>query len=505
MFLTEFHSNGENPLGDYLLPFQLSTQSLLSIAEGEDYPLSEELLLKLKESNDFLEQFLITPSKDLLYGIDTGFGPHAFQNNEDRVKNQESLILHLTVTSRYESISHVEARAVLAARLHSLLQGGSGISRNTIEILNNLLTLDCIPLIPERGSLSASGDLIPLSALGLALMGENEWSGKNKAMGPSPSNQKKSKIPGLPRILAPKEALSLTNGTSFTTALLAIQVEQSRKIIQLILNYLEILFSFHRVFPDAFLPALHETKKHRGPIEIANRLHPMISKNPKQKVEGKKIQDIYSIRCIPQILGAILDELDGIKTTTENELNSLSDNPVYVESENRFVEGGNFYASHISFSVDRLQNCLATLATWIERFVQYLYAPTENFEFPLMLSPSPGRYAGLSGLGILATHLTAEIRRDSMPASVQSLSSNGGNQDIVPMGAIGVLRNKRTIHSLYELTAILGYSIFQAGYLKGVSLEEYAEFKGLQPLSEDRRLDLELEKIKKQLMEGRDR
>ena len=149
----------------------------------------------------------------------------------------------------------------------------------------------------------------------------------------------------------------------------------------------------------------------------------------------------------------------------------------------------------MSFAADRLQNGLAVFATWVERMVQYLFNPQENCEFPLMLSPNPGRYAGLSGLGLLATHLTAEIRRDSMPGSVQSIPSNGGNQDIVPMGAISVLRNRRTIESLYSLLSILVYSIFQAAHLKGISLTEKNTFRNLTGLNEDRNLDEELKII----------
>jgi len=483
------------------MPFYLTTDKLCAIAFGKSYPESGFDLDRLLSDHAFLNSYLASDARKLIYGIDTGFGPHAFQNNEDREENQKSLVYHLSVSQKSNSISHREARAVLAARIHSLTRGGSCLNPETVSILLEMLNQDCIPLIPEKGSLSASGDLIPLSAIALALLGENQWSGKNKSYGPTIENEKKSKLKGLPKSFRPKEALSITNGTSFTTALLALQVEESSALLAHTITYLKELFGFHAVFADAFLPALHETKNHNGPVIIANLLHPTLLKNPKAKRTGKRIQDPYSIRCIPQILGSILDEISGVKITVEDELNSLSDNPIYVEGENRFVEGGNFYASHVSFAADRLQNGLAVFATWVERMVQYLFNPQENCEFPLMLSPNPGRYAGLSGLGLLATHLTAEIRRDSMPGSVQSIPSNGGNQDIVPMGAISVLRNRRTIESLYSLLSILVYSIFQAAHLKGISLTEKNTFRNLTGLNEDRNLDEEL-KIIEQLLKN---
>ncbi|TGL63945.1 aromatic amino acid lyase [Leptospira ognonensis] len=481
------------------MTFSLTTRKLNQIAKGENYPFSTIDLERLAISRRALLQYLESEERSLIYGIDTGFGPHAFQNNEDRLENQLSLVYHLSVASDKHSLRHEEARAVLAARIHSLCQGGSGISTNTLALLSELLRLDCIPLIPERGSLSASGDLIPLAAIALALIGESEWTGKNKSFGPTLKNGKTSKIEGLPLELAPKEALSLTNGTSFTTALLSLQVELSSHLLSHTIEFLKILFRFHAVYADAFLPALHETKLHKGPVLIAKELYSIAKANSKSKQPGERVQDIYSIRCLPHILGSIMDEIISIRETVENELNSLSDNPVFIESENRYVEGGNFYASHVSFAADRLQNSLAVLATWSERFIQYLYTPSENKEFNLMLSPEPGKYAGLSGLGLLATHLTAEIRRDSMPGSVQSLSSNGGNQDIVPMGAISVLRNRRTLDSLTSILSILGYSIFQAGHLKGIDLSTHQAFVGVRGLDVDRSLKEELKTIEKNL------
>ncbi|GBF49342.1 aromatic amino acid lyase [Leptospira ryugenii] len=449
-------------------------------------------LSRLAPSAKALQEYLQKDKPSLLYGIDTGFGPHAFLNNEDRLENQRSLVYHLTVVSSKEFLKLEEARAVLAARISVLGLGASAVDPSLCNILLDLLEKDCIPKIPLRGSLSASGDLIPLSSIALALMGENEWIGQNAHMGPSLANQKKSAIQGLPRVLQAKEALSITNGTSFTTALLALQSETIRLLLEEILSFLEILFSFHPVFPDAFLPEYHKTKEFPGPIYVAERLYAKAKQNPKQKKVGSKIQDIYSVRCIPQILGSLFDEVREIQNLVEKELNSVSDNPIYIHSENRFAEGGNFYASHVSFAADRLQNVIAVLATWLERFMQYLQNPQENGQFTLSLSPEPGRYAGLSGLALLSTHLTSEIRRDSMPGSVQSLATNGGNQDIVPMGAISIYRNRRTIDDLIHLAAIFSYHIFQAGSLVSQEMSQVSAFSKNRMLKEDRDLREEI-------------
>ncbi|MCZ8343584.1 MAG: aromatic amino acid ammonia-lyase [Leptospira sp.] len=474
----------------------LNTLKQLSKSGSIDLnPRKAELIRERRE----MENFLAKSTDPLVYGIHTGFGPHAFLSNESTEHVQKSLVYHLTVEKVFDStgnpknaITHEEARAVLAARIHSLSLGGSGISFETLEILNHLLGEDCIPILPERGSLSASGDLIPLSYIALALMGESHWTGIGKEKAPSVLYPKKTQIPGLPWTPQAKEAISITNGTTFTTALLGLQILRLRSYLNLTLEILEFLFSYHKVFPTAFLPSLHTKKKFLGPVYVSEKLYPVISRNPKLKIPQKRIQDQYSVRCVPQILGSIFDELDQITDVVESELNSLSDNPVFLGEYEGFAEGGNFYASQVSFSVDRMQNLFAVYSTWMERFLNYLYNPQENGEFPLMLSPNPGKDAGLSGLGLLATHITADIRRDSMPASVQSIPSNGNNQDIVPMGAIGVLRNRRSLNSLRKLLGIFCYTVLQTSYLTNQK-DLPKILKGLSPLSEDRSLYEEIQ------------
>ncbi|EOQ89831.1 aromatic amino acid lyase [Leptospira yanagawae serovar Saopaulo str. Sao Paulo = ATCC 700523] len=464
----------------------------------------------LQKEREELESILKTSKEKLIYGIHTGFGPHAFTSNEELDLIQKSLIYHLTVEPvlskegiPHSNLTHEEARVVLSARIYSLSLGGSGIRYETLELLNQLLELDCIPILPEKGSLSASGDLIPLSYIPLALLGESGFTGKGKELGPTKLNGKSSKIPGLPWTPHPKEAISLTNGTSFTTALLGYQVVTFRNFFLQSVELLQYLFHYHSVFPDAFHPSYHNHKQFSGPKLIAKFLHPIVSKNPKLKVEGKRIQDIYSIRCIPQILGAVWDEMESIGSVVEQELNSLSDNPVLIPLEGdhefrfRFAEGGGFYASQVSFAADRLQNAMAVWCTWVDRFLNYLFDPKENDEFPLMLSAKPGTFAGLSGLGLMSAHLTAEVRRDSMPGSMQSIPTNGNNQDIVPMGAISVLRNRRTMTSVTKLLAIVSYAVYQTSlFAKRKELVPDSElFRGLKTMDVDRSLDFEIQTL----------
>lgn len=468
-------------------------------------PLRKEQLLAERKA---FENLLKDSNVRLVYGVHTGFGPHALVQNDSLELVQKSLVYHLTVEPIQDlasipsaCLSHKEARAVLAARIHSLSLGGSGIRYETLELLNELLRLDCIPVLPEKGSLSASGDLIPLSYIPLALMGESFFTGSGASLLPNRSNQTKSLVPGIPWSPQAKEAISLTNGTSFTTALLGLQLEEIERVWNHTLYLLGYFFSFHAIFPDAFHPLLHDVKTFDAPKRIASLLYPIVAANPKKKSEGRRTQDIYSIRCLPQIFGAHWEEWLSLKKIVEAELNSLSDNPVLVSDQGnwKLLEGGGFFASQISFAADRLQNLMANWATWLDRFLQYVYDPKENDEFPLMLSPKPGTFAGLSGLGLMATHLTAEIRRDSNPGSIQSLSTNGNNQDITPMGSISVLRNRRTMKSIWKLLTILAYSIRQASYYASKKTSVPDVLARIPKLEADRSLMEEIQSLELEL------
>lgn len=473
-------------------PDYLSASRFLRIVEGKEaFALSPFQLKRASQSFGALQSRSLSDSQDILYGINTGFGPHAFLSLEEKIQNQYDLVSHLTVIPQSSSFtSHREGRAVLLARLQVLGLGASSVSLELLSILGKLLSSDTIPVLPKRGSLSASGDLIPLAAIALALQGDGQWSG-NLEEKPEPYSWK------------PKEALAMTNGTSFTTALALLTALDGERLLEQIFMLLEYFFSFHPVFPSSFSPELWKLKSNAYSRSLSNRLFPFVSKNPKKKEEIKPIQDQYSIRCIPAILGAVQKEWKECIKVFEQELNSVSDNPVWT-NEGGFLEGGLFYAGEVSFAIDRWNTAAVSLGNWLERLFQYLTLPEMNGTYPLMLSPKPGRFAGFSGLGLLATHTLAEMRRNAMPASIQSLTTNGNNQDIVPMGAIGLERNQSSYTALHSLTAILGLAIRQASsFRKAKQISEPPDWlTHFEPLTKDSRMDQTLEKTIQLLLES---
>ncbi|NCS95067.1 MAG: aromatic amino acid lyase [Leptospira sp.] len=421
--------------------------------QKEDYSKNHWNLSLVQESYKALQDYLKSSQEPkLLYGVDTSFGPHAFASTESKLDLQKSLIHHLSVQNESSpKLDHIEARAVLLARIHVLTRGYSGVSEGLLIILQEMLNKDVIPIFPLRGSLGASGDLIPLSSIGRCMMGESLSQGKGDY----------NSIKGLPRVLDVKEGIALTNGTSFMVGTMCIHLHQYKVLVESALNLIEKLFTKLPVFPDAFHPDLAILNSSQGMKKVSDQLYKYLLHRTKKV--NQRVQDSYIIRALPQIFGAIFDEIDDLEVSITKEINTISDNPVYSPSEKRFIEAAMFYGSHISSAIDRLNMSMVNFANYLDRMIQFLLDPNENEQrLPLMLSVSPGRYAGLAGLGLLSTHLTAEIRRDSHPASVQTIPTNGGNQNIVPMGGIGVVRNKRTICDTKSLLAIFELCVYQS-------------------------------------------
>lgn len=454
------------------------------IASGKSkFPNEEIQIEKINQSYQALEEYLRStkPGSGLLYGVDTCFGPHAYQSNIDRIELQKSLLYHLTVIPKNsEFLNDIETSCVLLARILVLCQGYSGVSYKLIQKLIHLLETKNLPKIPARGSLGASGDLIPLAAIGLHLEKQG-WNWK------------------------PKEAIAITNGTSFITGLIAYQTYYLLRLLMILEELLKVELLLVPVFPDAFHVELGELTKNLEMENFLKRIKPYLQ--PKHKVAGKPIQDIYILRAIPMVWGTIWEKVIKLKKEIERELYSISDNPIYSFQEKKFIETALFYAATPSLLADEYHLLVGNIANWVERTIQFFLDPKENQNlFPLLLSPKPGVYAGLSGVGLYATHLVAEIRRDSQPGSLQSLPGNGSNQNLVPMGSLSVLRNRKCLRDLESLVSLYFLVLLQSYYLR----ENPPNFEHLpkifqkaikewNPITKDRPLDDDLEKIQKQI------
>lgn len=460
----------------------MDSETIFSIAYlFTDYPKDTIRWDLVEESRKGLLDYLAEnpTGEGMLYGVDTCFGPHAIYSLEDKIAIQQSLVNHLTVLddSPQNFLTPRESRAVLAARIHVLGRGASGVRPDLILKLAEFLDQGNVPLVPVRGSLGASGDLIPLASIAKHLSDSGwEWE--------------------------PKEAIAITNGTSFMSGLLAYQLAWVRNLTTVLGSALGFQVQTLPVFPSAFHSEVAEKSLSQGAVEVSQFLYPRLQ--PRAKISGEPIQDSYVIRAIPQIWGNYLDKLKALDEEITRELNSVSDNPVYSFREKKFLEGAGFYGSRISLLADEWNLNLVGFSVWLERMIQYLLDPRENENrLPLLLSPSPGKNAGMAGLGLLATHLISEMRRDAHPGSIQSIPSNAGNQNVVPMGSLSVLRNRRTLNDFRQLVAIYLLVIRQVFWIQKETPRQDNEWEKklwefleeISPLEEDRPLNREMERI----------
>ncbi len=330
-----------------------------------------------------------------------------------------------------------ETRAVLAARLASLSQGASGVSWGLLKGLEALLQHDILPLIPAEGSVGASGDLTPLSYVAAVLCGEREvlYQGRTR---PAREVLDELKLPVLR--LKPKEGLAIMNGTAVMTGLACLAWQRAADVSRLAarLTACNVLATAGNAYH--FDEALHAVKPHPGQQRAARWIREDIGADTTGSMHESRLQDRYSLRCAPHVIGVLEDALDWMRGFIENELNSANDNPIILGDEGRVLHGGHFYGGHIAFAMDGLKNAVANVADLLDRQLALMVDPRFNHGLPSNLSGATGERApinhGLKALQISVSAWTAEALKLTMPASVFSRSTECHNQDKVSMGTI---------------------------------------------------------------------
>jgi histidine ammonia-lyase len=444
-----------------------------------------------------------------VYGINTGFGPLSGTRvpPEDLQRHQLNLLHHLSV-GQGKLFSATETRAIMVARANALARGFSGIRPEVVDLLVAALNRDILPEIPSEGSVGASGDLVPLAhtarllvGLGHARIGENRLSATDAL-----------KQHGLrPVTLQCKEGLALVNGTSVMTGLAALAVTEAAGLLSWTELLTANLFQALWASPEVLCEQVHKARGFRGQFAVAARIAAHLRTHPKYKTEidehqwgshakpvapGVEIQDPYSVRCAPQVLGAFQEALWHVEQVVQRELNAATDNPLAFPETQSIIHCGNFYGQQISMACDYLRVGLATCALLLERQLERLVNWRYSLGLPPLLSGGdPGLNSGFMGVQLLATSLAAECRLLSAPASVQTIPTNANNQDIVSMGAIAARMTRELVEKVWTLAAIQALALAQAADLRGGDLmgEDYAKLRGLvrgvsEKLSADRPL-----------------
>ena len=417
---------------------RLSIEDIVKVSK-QDMPVALTSDVTFSEKIDSAVNFLDTLLKEdgVIYGVTTGYGESVTVNIPlDLVKE---LPLHLT---RFhgcglgQSFSRVEGRAILATRLASLTQGYSGVSWDLLSLLVEFINRDIVPVIPQEGSVGASGDLTPLSYVAGALVGERDvlFNGAIK-----PSNEVMAEQGLQPITLRPKEGLAVMNGTAVMTALSCLAYDRAQYLAKLAsritaLSSLALQGNSHH-FDDI----LFSVKPHPGQGQIATWIRQDLNhyEHPRN---SDRLQDRYSIRCAPHVIGVLQDSLPFFRSMIENELNSANDNPIIDGIGEHVLHGGHFYGGHIAMVMDSMKTVVANLADLADRQIASLVDTRYNNGLPSNLSAScdQRKYInhGFKAVQIGASAYTAEALKLTMPASVFSRSTECHNQDKVSMGTI---------------------------------------------------------------------
>lgn len=428
--------------------------------------ITEEALQKVKASREAVER--VAKGKESIYGINTGFGK--FSNVKIREDSIEDLQLNLIRSHACgvgEPFPSTIAKAMIVLRLNALLKGYSGVRVELVNKLVELINLNIIPVIPQQGSLGASGDLTPLAHLALVLIGEGKVMMEDGKVVDSMTAFKKHRI--RPITLKAKEGLALINGTQAMTAIGVVNYIEAEQLALDSEWIASMTFEALNGIMDAFYPETHELRGYPQQVAVAKRMLKWMEGSRLTTQQGElRVQDAYSLRCIPQIHGASWQVLDYVKEKLEIEMNAATDNPLIFKDGQSVISGGNFHGQPIAFAMDFLKIAIAELANISERRIERLVNPQLNENLPPFLSPEPGLQSGVMIMQYVAASLVSENKTLAHPASVDSIPSSANQEDHVSMGTVAARHARNIIQNSRKVLAIEAICAMQALEYKGV-------------------------------------
>lgn len=418
---------------------------------GRQVGLGPKAISRIQSSHQFLTSKIQTG--ETFYGINTGFG----LLSQVRIPSSEVEALQYNLIRSHASgmgslLSDAPVKAMLLLRAHNLAIGHSGVSLNLVNQILKILNSNIIPLIPEQGSVGASGDLAPLSHLALVLIGE----GRARFEGREMRGSEALKAAGLePISLGPKEGLALINGTQFMTALGVLNLLEAEFLCHLADVVGAMSLEALRGTIKAFEPEIHSVRPHPGQIQVADNLKRILlsgeggspSEISKSHEHCGKVQDPYSLRCMPQVHGATRDALFFSRQVLEREVNSVTDNPLIFPFEGKILSGGNFHGQIVSMAMDLLAIATAELASISEQRIEKLINPVIS-ELPAFLTPQGGLNSGFMIVQVAAASIVSENKTLCHPASVDSIATSADKEDHVSMGAWAACKAARVVKNV---------------------------------------------------------
>jgi histidine ammonia-lyase len=487
----------------------LSIKNSLSLAEAKTILLQGQQIQVCSLSLEQAEKsfrFLLEFSKDkVIYGINTGLGPMAqYKIDDDKLTDLQYNLIRSHSAGAGEPIPDMYVRATMLVRLRAIMQGKSAIHPSTIELLRDYINHGIYPCIPEHGGVGASGDLVQLSHLALGLIGEGDARYKGETR---PVADILKELGLSPITVKLREGLSLINGTSVMTGIAAINVLKSKQLFSWCMIASSLLNEIVESFDDHFSETLNAAKLHRGQTEVASMLRnilassKMISRREEhffnskatERIFKRKVQEYYSLRCLPQILGPVLDTINYTAQIVEDEINSVSDNPIVDMETGNVFHGGNFHGDYISLEMDKLRLAVVKMCMLSERQTAFLFNNKLNGILPPFVNLGTlGLNLGMQGAQFTATSTTAENQALSTSLYVHSITTNNDNQDIVSMGTNSALATKKVIDNSFQVLAIELISLLQAvDYLQAAhslsssTKDAYNKLRSIVPVFED--------------------
>jgi histidine ammonia-lyase len=471
---------------------------------------TKEFCTTIIRGADFLDRLL--REDGVIYGVTTGYGDSCTVTvPTDQIAELPHHLYTFHGCGLGEYFTPAQTRAILATRLTSLCKGYSGVSMDLLKQLFALLQHDILPLIPAEGSVGASGDLTPLSYIAAVLCGERKvfYNGKKVS-----AAQALTKANLTPLKLRPKEGLAIMNGTAVMTALACLAFTRAAYLAQLATRITALATFALDGNAHHFDEVLFSVKPHAGQQQVATWLREDLHADLPARNE-KRLQDRYSIRCAPHVIGVLVDMLPWLRTTIENELNSANDNPIIDAKNERVLHGGHFYGGHIAFAMDSLKNLIANIADLLDRQMALLIDTRYNHGLPANLSGAKKSRAainhGLKALQISTSAWTAEALKLTMPASVFSRSTECHNQDKVSMGTIAARDCLRVLELTEQVTAALLIAVRQGVWLRSAQQQQTttnhlpkmydALAADIPPIKEDRALENDLKLLLEKIRE----
>ena len=482
----------------------LSIEDVVRVARGnEKVEISNEIKERVKKAREEIEKIL--QQEKPIYGVNTGFGELAnVRISNEKIEELQENLIRSHACGVGEALSKEVVRAIILLRLNSLAKGYSGVRYELLEKLAEALNKNFYPFVPSQGSVGASGDLAPLAHVALALVGEGEAFYNGKLMA---AKEVLELLHMEPIKLKAKEGIALINGSQYMAAVLCLAYFDAYNLLKNAQIAGVMSLEALKGTDQAFREEIALARPYKGQIKAARNLW-RLCKGSSIIASHKncpKVQDAYSLRCMPQVFGAMYEALDFIKNIVTTEINSATDNPLIFDGE--VISGGNFHGEPVAIALDLLNIILTKLSSFSERRIARLLDEKLS-ELPPFLAKDPGLNSGLMILQYIAASLTSENKSMAYPASVDSIPTSANQEDYQSMGSIAarkcmqILKNAEKVVAIEYIVASQALDFFDLQPSPASKAAYNFIRKYVKAVEKDKAMYKEIEEVAKHVHEG---